>query len=197
MIIKVYHGDNPLILSEKYSGTGKKFNGIPQQNDVAELLKITETESVQLVNSDLSELKSRFFGLFTNLIACGGLVQNEKKEVLFILRKGKWDFPKGKIEDGESLEDCAEREIEEETGVKNLIYKHKICETHHIYKEKEVLILKTSHWFSFTTKKQKLKPQTEEDITEVKWIATSDISKPMKNTYSTIKDVVHTYFDKP
>ena len=49
--------------------------------------------------------------------AGGGLVENEKGEVLFMFRRGKWDLPKGKLDPGETLEACALREVEEETGV--------------------------------------------------------------------------------
>ncbi len=39
--------------------------------------------------------------------AGGGLVINEKGEILFMFRRGKWDLPKGKLDPGESLESCA------------------------------------------------------------------------------------------
>ena len=35
------------------------------------------------------------------LIAGGGLVQNDKGELLLIYRRGKWDLPKGKLDAGE------------------------------------------------------------------------------------------------
>ena len=35
-------------------------------------------------------------------------------------RLGKWDLPKGKLDKGETIEECALREIEEETGAKGL-----------------------------------------------------------------------------
>ena len=52
--------------------------------------------------------------------AAGGLVNNEKDEILMIFRRGKWDLPKGKLDKGETLEECAVREVEEETGLKKL-----------------------------------------------------------------------------
>ena len=52
--------------------------------------------------------------------AGGGLVLNEQNELLFIFRRGSWDLPKGKVDLGETIEACALREVEEETGVKNL-----------------------------------------------------------------------------
>lgn len=210
MNIKIYFGEYPVCLCDKLTDDLKflknkpstiYFDGIPDENyikSIYALLDKNENNAVIIENKDFLDLKNSFSGCYKNIIACGGLVQNEDKEVLFIFRREKWDLPKGKIESGEALDECAKREIEEETGVKNLIFKHKICETFHVYKEKEETILKTSHWFYFTTDfKQKTKPQTEEDITEVKWFPTSKIAEPMKNTYPTIKTVVHTFFDEP
>ncbi len=210
MEIKIYFGDKPVYLCDLLSTELKSLkvkkstiydDGIPEEDyivSICEKMEHKEVEAMIIENKDFKELKNAFFGCFKNIIACGGLVQNENKDVLFIFRREKWDLPKGKIESGEALDECAKREIEEETGVKDLIFKHKICETFHVYDEKGKRILKTSHWFYFITNfKEDLEPQTEEDITEVKWIPTSEISKPMTNTYATIKSVVHSFFDEP
>jgi 8-oxo-dGTP pyrophosphatase MutT (NUDIX family) len=55
--------------------------------------------------------------------AAGGVVAHERGgriEVLVIHRPryGDWGFPKGKLEEGESEEECALREVEEETGLR-------------------------------------------------------------------------------
>ena len=44
---------------------------------------------------------------------------------------------------------------------------------------------------------QRLVPQTEEDITAIKWVKTKDIKEPMSNTYPSIKDILATFFDSP
>ena len=51
--------------------------------------------------------------------AAGGVVRRGD-EVLLVHRPkyGDWTFPKGKAKDGESDEDCALREVEEETGLR-------------------------------------------------------------------------------
>ncbi len=152
---------------------------------------------ILLVENPISA-RTSLFKQFTIIEAAGGIVQNENKELLFIFRREKWDLPKGKMEENETPEICAEREIEEETGVKNLTLKHKIGETYHIYEERGLSILKISHWFYFTSsQKQITVAQTEEDIAEVKWIPTRNIKEPMKNTYQNIKDILRLFFDTP
>lgn len=55
--------------------------------------------------------------------SCGGLVwrlHENKVQVLLIKQfahKDRWGIPKGHVDEGESLEECAVREIREETGV--------------------------------------------------------------------------------
>ncbi|MGB3116506.1 MAG: NUDIX domain-containing protein [Ferruginibacter sp.] len=150
-----------------------------------------------LLSPDLQKLKKMFFRNFKIVEAAGGIVQNENKEILFIYRRNKWDLPKGKIEKKELPENAAAREIEEETGIKNLYFKKKIGSTFHIYNEYGKSILKETHWFYFTSPNQEAVPQTEEDITEVKWFKTRDIKVPASNTYENIKEILHRFFDEP
>ena len=44
---------------------------------------------------------------------------------------------------------------------------------------------------------QELTPQTEEHITDIKWVKTIDIKEPMKNTYPSIKNILSIFFDTP
>lgn len=147
---------------------------------------------------DFEKLQKAFFKQFTPIEACGGVVQNDEKELLFIYRRNKWDLPKGKLEEGETETACAQREIEEETGVTGLSLKKKIGETYHTYNEFGKHFIKTTHWFYFTcSSEQALQPQTEEDITEIKWVPTKDIREPMNNTYENIKAILQRFFDEP
>ena len=58
----------------------------------------------------------RFAADFTTVEAAGGIVVDSVGRWLMIHRNGRWDLPKGHIEEGESCEICAAREIAEETG---------------------------------------------------------------------------------
>jgi 8-oxo-dGTP pyrophosphatase MutT (NUDIX family) len=125
------------------------------------------------------------------VLAAGGLVINEKGAVLFMFRRGKWDLPKGKLDPGETLEECALREVEEETGVGKLELRKFLLQTLHEYEELGKVIQKKTHWFLMTTTShQSLVPQTEEDITDLQWIAQDDFDVVLRNTYPAIVEVL-------
>ena len=59
-------------------------------------------------------------------LVTAAIIQNEGK--YFIARRGPteklagyWEFPGGKVEDGESLSDCLQRELKEELGISSKI----------------------------------------------------------------------------
>ncbi len=52
--------------------------------------------------------------------AAGGFVSAPDGRMLLILRNGRWDLPKGKVEPGETLLQAALREVQEETGIHGL-----------------------------------------------------------------------------
>ena len=209
MHIKIYFDEKPVYLCNKIDDYLHKLLHHPDTVFIDELstpainslLHEIKKESFHagiIVSKDLEKLKKEFFKHFIIIEAAGGIVQNEAKELLFIFRRGKWDLPKGKMEKNETPELCSQREIEEETGVKNLTLKKKINETFHTYNEFGKHYLKISHWYYFTcSSKQQLAPQTEEDITEIKWFKTKDIKTPVANTYQNIKDILSNFFDTP
>ncbi len=148
-----------------------------------------------VLHTNLNELKKAFFKNFTQIEAAGGIVENENHQLLFIERLGKWDLPKGKIEKGEKEEEAASREIEEETGVKNLTLKNKIGETYHTYTAFGKNFIKTTHWFYLMCKnEQQLNPQTEENITAIQWVNKNELTIQLSNTYPSIKDILSSYY---
>ncbi|MDZ7808558.1 MAG: NUDIX domain-containing protein [Gracilimonas sp.] len=110
------------------------------------------------------------------ITAAGGIVfrLNEGKDpkILMIFRNGVWDLPKGKHEEGETVEMCAAREVSEEVGSKIPSLIKKVGETYHEYPESGKTMGKTTHWFSMIfTQKEELIPEKEEGIEKVEWMS--------------------------
>lgn len=127
------------------------------------------------------------------IIAAGGLVLNEKKEILMIFRRGKWDLPKGKLDEGESIEDCAIREVIEETGLSTLSLGSLINITHHTYFDPWLKedVIKETHWFLMkASSDQPLIPQTTEDIESIEWVSKALLNERLEKSYDTIVEVV-------
>jgi ADP-ribose pyrophosphatase YjhB (NUDIX family) len=129
-----------------------------------------------------------FTSYFNVEIAAGGKVLNEQNNVLFIFRFGKWDLPKGKLEQNESLAECAVREVQEECGIQKIDLIDVLDTTYHIFKRDNTLFLKITHWFLMkTTFNGKLKPQLNEGIEKAMFKNEIEIEKALKNTYKNIK----------
>jgi len=127
------------------------------------------------------------------IIAAGGLVFNNKDELLMIFRRNKWDLPKGKLDTGESIEECAIREVKEETGLRQLMLVKFINTTLHEYidpyTKKEVT--KETHWFKMTApNNQELIPQSDEDIQEIEWVNNKKLQEKLQNTYTNIIEII-------
>jgi ADP-ribose pyrophosphatase YjhB (NUDIX family) len=125
---------------------------------------------------------------FEMVEAAGGVVYNPKNELLFILRFGKWDLPKGKVEAGEQIDEAAVREVEEECGLKDIVLEEQLMTTYHVYWLKERQILKPTYWFKMRViNDQNLTPQTEEGIEMVEWIKSTSLEAVKENTYASIE----------
>lgn len=108
------------------------------------------------------------------MTAGGGVVTKagkNKLKVLLIYRKGRWDIAKGKQDKGESIEECARREVMEELGIDNVKVHSFLDTTIHGYPEKDRFIVKTTHWYHMTTTATEFVPQQAERITKVKWFS--------------------------
>jgi len=144
-----------------------------------------------ILSENIEKLKKDFFKHFKLLKAAGGLVKNKDGDILLIFRRGKWDLPKGKLDESESLIECAVREVKEETGLTKIKVGKEIGATYHTYVQFGKHILKESHWFMMDAKKDEpLVPQTEEDITEIKWVKKEDLEQYVHNTFPTIISVL-------
>lgn len=206
MHIKIFFNDKPLFLCDSID---EVMQPLIHHDDVifidelnAHTIKTIIHEMQQpaihagvFFHKNLEELKKALFKKFTLISAAGGLVFNEKDEILLIFRRGKWDLPKGKLDKGEKLEDCAIREVKEETGLQKVKLGKFITLTYHTYHEGSRFILKESHWFIMKTKSgQEVKPQTEEEITEIRWGKKDDLPVYLLNSYPSVADVLKTAF---
>ena len=125
--------------------------------------------------------------------AAGGLVLNEKQEILMIFRRGKWDLPKGKLDEGEKIEECAVREVMEETGLTKIDLGPLLTITHHRYFDKWVNeeVIKETYWYRMQADThQPLIPQTSEDIEVIEWVSSATLSDKLADSYDTIVEVV-------
>ena len=154
--------------------------------------KVYINNTIKIVNEDWEGFCSNY--QFVN--AAGGIVFNNKDQLLMIYRNGKWDLPKGKVEKGENIEQCAIREIEEETGVSKLEIKERFFKTYHIYFIGDQEVLKGTYWFIMHTSfEDELKPQLDEGITKACWISLLDIEAKTKDSFRSIKDLLKEILD--
>lgn len=123
-------------------------------------------------------------------MAGGGFVQDEHGDLLMIHRRGFWDLPKGKAEPGETIEQTAVREVEEECGIRNVALDSEGFSTFHLYTEAGVVVLKESVWYRMSTQRQRLIPQTEEDITKAEWKSLPISDDIRTSCYASILEVL-------
>lgn len=129
------------------------------------------------------------------IVAAGGIVfvEKEPNKILSIIRNGKFDLPKGKVENNESIEEAAVREVMEETGIKDIRLLKNIYESYHVYFINGQSILKKTYWFSMTTNVGNiLKPQFEEGIEKVFWYSLDEPSQQI-STFSNINRIISAY----
>lgn len=144
------------------------------------------------VHPDISNIFKNIIADIKIIYAAGGIVKNGEGDFLFIHRLGKWDLPKGKLDEGEKMREAAVREVEEECGIKVDYLGKKIATTYHTYTLKGKVVLKQTKWYEMGVNKvPKLIPQQEEDITEAVWFDEKDLKKVRENTYPLIADILH------
>ena len=132
----------------------------------------------------------------TQIIAAGGLVTNPQGQILWIFRRGFWDLPKGKLDDGETIQTCAVREVEEETGIKNIRLHELLKFTNHTYFDTHLNqeVVKRTYWFHMSiSKEQKGIPQATEDIEKIEWHSLATAKHCLEQTYPSIIEVIEAY----
>lgn len=114
--------------------------------------------------------------------SCGAIVFDDDKVLVVKHRAGHVDFPKGHMENQETEEETAIREVKEETNID--IYLEGCRNTVH-YSPKEG-VEKDVVFFAAKKVKGDISPQLEE-VSEVKWISINDVKKVL--TYESSIDV--------
>jgi 8-oxo-dGTP pyrophosphatase MutT (NUDIX family) len=200
--ITIYFGDKPVFLCDQITPEIEEYRHHPDTVFIDELSTAAINSLLHEINKpqfhagiilgeNFEKIKSNFFKHFHLIKAAGGVIKNENEEILMIFRRGKWDLPKGKLDDVETIEQCAKREVQEETGLQNLEIKKPIGITYHTYVQFGKHNLKECHWYAMkATEKEKLIPQTEEDITEIIWVKKEDLDKYFSRTFPTIVEVL-------
>lgn len=122
--------------------------------------------------------------------AAGGVVTAPDGTMLLILRNGRWDLPKGKVEAGETLLQAALRETQEETGI--IVQSFSLSasqplKTYHIFNLYGGWHLKQTSWFPMTAEKQPVTPQQEEGITAGEWVTPDEWHRRLQSSYGTLR----------
>ncbi|WP_037325487.1 NUDIX hydrolase [Salinimicrobium terrae] len=188
---KVFVNDIPIILSTE-KDLGEKYVSIPlKEVKLKRIIKKINKGKLLYVNlyhEKKEKLLKHLFKKLPVVTAGGGLVLNPQKEVLFIYRNGRWDLPKGKVEKNESIEAGAIREVEEETGVKDLKISKFLLATYHIFQRKGRYRLKVTYWYEMMTDYDgELIPEEKEGIKKVKWKNMEKAQKALTKSYANIK----------
>ena len=190
-MLQIFYKEKPIIISDKKSDLKNSLIIDPEllQNlDLLKLLTKKKINSIGVFSNEFEIIINVFKKKFPEIIAAGGKVINNKSEILFIYRNKKWDLPKGKAEKNENISQTALREVEEETGIKNLSIIKPLDKTYHIFKRGKTNYLKTTYWFEMKSDYNgKFKPQKKEGITRVEWIGVENLSYILPKSYANIR----------
>ncbi|MBA3828400.1 MAG: NUDIX domain-containing protein [Taibaiella sp.] len=202
MVRKIYYNNKPLILTTDTAGYIKdepiaagylQMMGAFARNYRLATEHLDKPRTLGAVIEDVSAkaLLDELHAIYTPIDAGGGVVLDEDGRVLMIYRRGKWDLPKGKRDEGEEIDYCALREVSEETGLQQLTLGDKICDTYHVYSQNKQSLLKRTAWYQmYGKRKEKLVPQKEENILEARWIAQPDLGPIVFKSYEAIREVL-------
>lgn len=194
---KVFSGEKCIIISAKEIKNDAKASKVIAFSTAEALhgeYKLFERSSklkTLIVIGEEEQAWRVFRSLFSYVEAAGGLVLNPKGELLMIYRNKHWDMPKGKMEAGESPDQTAIREVEEECGVKKLKIGKELQSTYHIFFLNGKHCIKRTYWFEMTCNDtSKLVPQKEEGIEEAKWMSKAEVKKIVSKVYLSLREVL-------
>ena len=153
-------------------------------------LSLSLHEDVVIDGLSAEVLSSALCRTFTMAPAAGGVVVSGGRFAA-IERHGIPDLPKGHVEEGEDTVTAALREVEEETGLQELTVLRALPSSWHCYLYENEWRLKKTAWFLMeSTDPDHIKPQLDEDITEVVFLGADDLEWFLKNTYRSLADTL-------
>jgi len=180
-------------LSDNFGAIFKYSNSKELFDFIDNFIQREEIQNAFIYHHDVEVLYTVFCNYFKFIEAAGGLVFNNENRILFINRLNKWDLPKGKAEKGESIDETALREVEEECGISNLKITKPLVSTYHTYPLKNKIVLKKTYWYRMEySGNEDLVPQLEEDIQEAVWLNHDELEKVYENTYPSILEILKT-----
>lgn len=142
----------------------------------------------RIINTDAEW--ERFCAAHEFVAAAGGAVVDEAGRLLMIKRLSLWDLPKGKVDAGEGMEEAALREVREECGLEHLRILRQLPSTWHTYERKGRQHLKRTDWFLMQgSATERLVPQAEEDIEEVRWVDATEVDRLRGSSYPSLAPV--------
>lgn len=166
--------------------------------DPANLIeKIGNNNTMWITGGDPERVFEEFCLQFVTVRAAGGVVENGSGCLLMIYRKGWWDLPKGHVEQGETTEQAAVREVEEETGLVDLSVGELITTTQHFYNDFGPWEMKRTWWYAMRHEGTgDTVPQSEEGIDRVEWLGGKELWGALEGAYTTIRSVVSMWLQK-
>ncbi len=193
------HFENRFIIISPEPDRLQKYGLFHKFYDTDELYKLISSfqedktiSSINIYGTDIKHLWRIFRIYFTEVEAAGGLVKHTGGKYLFIERRGKWDLPKGHIEKGESPENCAIREVNEECGITGHTIVKPLEPSYHTYSWEGISYLKKTNWFLMHYDGELIsEPQINEGITKVNWLFPDEISKIKSLAWLSLSDLIN------
>jgi len=157
--------------------------------------ELPDLQSIYLIPKDKEAVEKRIKKMYSVIKAAGGIVTKEDK-LLMMFRRGVWDLPKGKLDNGERSKKAGLREVKEETGIA-AEFVEKICTTWHTYTQNNQKILKRTKWYKMRNiDDTKIAPQFDEGIEKIEWMDEAQVRKALTNSFSSIRYVVDCFWGK-
>jgi 8-oxo-dGTP pyrophosphatase MutT (NUDIX family) len=195
---KIYFDNRVITLSPEPDRVQKytlyhKYNQ-PEElfGQISQFAVNNEIPSLNIYTSNINNLWKVFSSWFVVTEAAGGLVGHPSGRYLFIMRYGRWDLPKGHMEEGETPEECALREVEEECNIHGHAIEGSLPPSYHTYLFDNKPYMKKTWWFRMSYRGEMIvDPQASEGITHAEWLAPEEIARIKSNTFQSLLDLLN------